>query len=440
MKTQSSSSLSRLHAFLTAAWVPVLLAISASTLLPVAPAWAAGQATGKNAVQKKAPPQKQGGAAKKAPGNANANALPPLAADVFMAPNAPALAAKAWLVMDYDSGEVLASANANEALPPASLTKMMTSYLVEQALRSGKLKTTDLVSVSENAWCRGTSAESCMYLPLNSQASVIDLLRGIIIQSGNDASKAIAEHMAGSEAGFAKLMNAEAQRLGMSNTHFVNPTGLPDPAHKSSARDMAILARAIIRESSEYYPIYAERDFKYNGIKQGNRNALLYTDPSVDGLKTGHTAEAGFCLVTSAKRNDMRLITVILNTHSMQARADQTRTLLSWGFSAFEKTTPIAMGSVVGTATVAFGKERSVPAVLGAPWLVTVPRGQQVETRFETQADLQAPVAKGAVVGKVIATSNGKTVGEAPLVAQVEVERAGLLLRGWQFVTRLFGN
>jgi D-alanyl-D-alanine carboxypeptidase (penicillin-binding protein 5/6) len=279
-----------------------------------------------------------------------------------------------------------------------------------------------------------------MYLPLNSQATVIDILRGIIIQSGNDASKAIAEHMAGSEAGFAKLMNAEAQRLGMTNTHFVNPTGLPDPAHKSSARDMAILARAIIRESSEYYPIYAEREFKYNGIKQGNRNALLYTDPTVDGLKTGHTAEAGFCLVTSSKRNDMRLITVILNTHSMQSRADLTRTLLGWGFSAFEKTTPIAMGSVVATPKVGFGKESTVPAVLGAPWLVTVPRGQQVQTSFEAQADLQAPVAKGAVVGKVIATSNGKTVGEAPLVAQVEVERANLLVRAWQFVTRLFGQ
>ena len=443
MKTQTSSPLSRfsrLHAPLTAAFVPVLLAVSASALLPVSTTWAAGQPSGKNAAQKKAPPQKKAASAKKATGAGSANALPPLAADVFMAPNAPALSAKAWLVMDYDSGEVLASANANEALPPASLTKMMTSYLVEQALRSGKLKTTDLVTVSENAWCRGTSAESCMYLPLNSQATVIDLLRGIVIQSGNDASKAIAEHMAGSEAGFAKLMNAEAQRLGMTNTHFVNPTGLPDPAHKSSARDMAILARAIIRESSEYYPIYAERDFKYNGIKQGNHNALLYTDPSVDGLKTGHTAEAGFCLVTSSKRNDMRLITVILNTHSMQARADQTRTLLGWGFSAFEKTSPIAMGSVVGTATVGFGKESTVPAVLGAPWLVTVPRGQQVQTRFETQADLQAPVAKGAVVGKVIATSNGKTVGESPLVAQVEVERAGLLLRAWQSVTRLFGN
>ena len=258
-----------------------------------------------------------------------------------VAGGAPALPAKAWLLMDFDSGEVLASANPDEPLPPASLTKMMTSFLVEQALRSGKLKKDDLVTVSQNAWCRGSSTESCMYLPLNSQATVIDILRGIIIQSGNDASKAIAEHMAGSEEGFAKLMNAEAKRLGMTHTNFVNATGLPDPAHKSSARDLAILARAIIRDSADYYPIYAEREFKYNGIKQGNRNALLYTDPTVDGLKTGHTEEAGYCLVTSSKRNGMRLITVILNTNSAQARADETRTLLGWGFSNFEKATPI---------------------------------------------------------------------------------------------------
>ncbi len=342
--------------------------------------------------------------------------------------------------MDYDSGQVLASANADEALPPASLTKMMTSYIVEQALRSGKLKPTDLVTVSENAWCRGTSAESCMYLPLNSQATVIDILRGIIIQSGNDASKAIAEHMAGSEAGFAKLMNAEAQRLGMTHTHFVNPTGLPDPAHKSSARDLAILARAIIRDGAEYYPIYAEREFKYNGIKQGNRNALLYTDPSVDGLKTGHTEEAGYCLVTSSKRNDMRLISVILNTHSAQARADQTRTLLGWGFGSFEKVTPIQPTAVVATAKVSFGKADTVAAVLGAPWMLTVPRGQQVQTTVELKPGLEAPMAKGAVIGKVIATANGKPVGETPLVAQAEVDRSGWLLRAWQHITRLFGK
>ncbi len=357
-----------------------------------------------------------------------------------MAPNAPALAAKAWLLMDYDSGELLASANVDEPLPPASLTKMMTSYIVEQALRSGKLKPTDLVTVSENAWCRGTNTESCMYLPLNSQATVIDILRGIIVQSGNDASKAIAEHMAGSEAGFAKLMNEEAKKLGMTKTNFVNPTGLPDPAHKSSARDLAILARAIIRNSADYYAIYAEREFKYNGIKQGNRNALLYTDPTVDGLKTGHTQEAGFCLVTSSVRNGMRLITVVLNAGSAKSRADETRTLLGWGFGSFEKVTPFQSNALVASAKLSFGKADIVAAGLSAPWLVTVPRGQQVQTAIEVKPGLEAPIAKGAEVGKVIATSNGKAIAEAPLVAQAEVERSGILLRGWQHVMRFFGK
>ena len=415
-----------------------IFAIAAGTLGPTSASFAAKHPESKTAAAKKAVASKKAAPGKKAA--AATNALPPLAAQVALADNAPALPAKAWLLMDFDSGQVLASANQDEALPPASLTKMMTSYIVEQALRSGKLKPTDLVSVSENAWCRGTSAESCMYLPLNSQATVIDILRGIIVQSGNDASKAIAEHMAGSEAGFAKLMNAEAQRLGMTKTTFVNPTGLPDPAHKSSARDLAILARAIIQDGAEYYPLYAEREFKYNGIKQGNRNALLYTDPTVDGLKTGHTSEAGFCLVTSAKRNDMRLISVILNTHSAQARADQTRELLAWGYSQFEKATPISPTAVVTTAKVGFGKADTVPAVLGAPWMLTVLRGQQVQTTVELKPGLEAPIAKGAVIGKVVATSKGKSVGETPLVAQAEVERSGLLLRAWQHVAHLFGR
>jgi len=409
--------------------LPVIFAIAAGALVPSAASFAAGHHASKAASPKKA-----------VASAAAANALPPLAAQTTLAGSPPALPAKAWLLMDFDSGEVLASANADEPLPPASLTKMMTSYLVEQALRSGKLKQTDLVSVSQNAWCRGSSTESCMYLPLNSQATVIDILRGIIIQSGNDASKAIAEHMAGSEEGFAKLMNAEAQRLGMTHSHFMNPTGLPDPNHKSSARDLAILARAIIRDSADYYPIYAEREFKYHGIKQGNRNALLYTDPTVDGLKTGHTEEAGYCLVTSSKRNGMRLITVILNTSSPQARADQTRAMLGWGFSTFEKATPIQPDAVVGTAKVAFGKADTVAAGLAAPWTLTVPRGQQVQTAVEIKPDLEAPVAKGAVIGKVVATSNGKPVGEAPLVAQAEVERAGLMLRAWQHLAKLFGK
>lgn len=403
--------------------LPLVLALAAGSLVPASVSFAAPQKAAKAAASKPA-----------------ADAPAPTPGQTAVAGGAPALAAKAWLLMDADSGDVLASANPDEPLPPASLTKMMTSYLVEQALRSGKLKKDDLVTVSQNAWCRGSSTESCMYLPLNGQATVIDILRGIIIQSGNDASKAIAEHMAGSEAGFAKLMNAEAQRLGMKNTNFVNATGLPDPAHKASARDLAILARAIIRDGSEYYSIYAERDFTYNKIKQGNRNALLYTDPTVDGLKTGHTAEAGYCLVTSSKRNGMRLISVILNTASPQARADQSRTLLGWGFSNFEKATPLQPNTPVGTAKVSFGKVETVAAGLAAPWTVTVPRGQQVQTAVQLKPDLQAPVAKGAVIGKVVATSNGKPVGEAPLVAQVDVERAGFFLRTWQRATGLFGK
>jgi D-alanyl-D-alanine carboxypeptidase (penicillin-binding protein 5/6) len=410
--------------FKTSSILPLAFAIATGALVPGAAPLAATHAA-KPATSKKA---------------AAAPAAAPLAGQTAVAGGPPALAAKAWLLMDFDSGEVLASTNPDEALPPASLTKMMTSFLVEQALRSGKLKKDDLVSVSENAWCRGSSTESCMYLPLNSQATVIDILRGIVIQSGNDASKAIAEHMAGSEEGFAKLMNAEAQRLGMTHTHFVNPTGLPDPDHKSSARDLAILARAIIRDSSDYYPIYAEREFKYNNIKQGNRNALLYTDPTVDGLKTGHTQEAGFCLVTSSKRNGMRLITVILNTNSAQARADQTRSLLGWGYANFEKATPIEPTAVVATAKIAFGKADTVAAGLGAPWTITVPRGQKVSTSVQVKPDLEAPVAKGAVIGKIVAESNGKQVAETPLVAQAEVERAGFLLRMWQHFMRLFGK
>ena len=406
--------------------LPVVFAIATAAVVPSSIAFAAPHHATKAAAHKKPV--------------VNTPASAPVAGQTAVAGGPPALPAKAWLLMDFDSGEVLASANPDEPLPPASLTKMMTSFLVEQALRSGKLKKDDLVTVSQNAWCRGSSTESCMYLPLNSQATVIDILRGIIIQSGNDASKAIAEHMAGSEDGFAKLMNAEAQRLGMTHTHFVNATGLPDPAHKASARDLAILARAIIRDSADYYPIYAEREFKYNNIKQGNRNALLYTDSTVDGLKTGHTDEAGFCLVTSSKRNGMRLITVILNTSSAQARADETRALLGWGFSNFEKATPIQPNTVAATAKVNFGKVDTVAAGLGSPWTVTVPRGQQVQTSMQLKSDLEAPVAKGAVIGKVVASSNGKPVGEAPLVAQADVERAGLLLRTWQRVTKLFGK
>ncbi|NDD02605.1 MAG: D-alanyl-D-alanine carboxypeptidase [Betaproteobacteria bacterium] len=315
----------------TSSQISIACAITLASLFATPISFAAKQHAAKHGVAKKAEASKKS--------EASANAVPPLPAQNSLAPNAPAIAAKAWLLMDFDSGELLASANVDEPLPPASLTKMMTSYIVEQALRTGKLKQTDMVSVSQNAWCRGTNTESCMYLPLNS-----------------------------------------------------------------------------------------------------NRNALLYTDPTVDGLKTGHTQEAGYCLVTSSVRNGMRLITVVLNAGSAKSRADETRTLLGWGFSSFEKLTPIQANAVVSPVKVSFGKVDTVPAVLGAPWLVTVPRGQQIQTAVEVKASLEAPLTKGAVVGKVLATSNGKTVSEAPLVAQADVERSGLLLRGWQHVTKLFGK
>jgi D-alanyl-D-alanine carboxypeptidase (penicillin-binding protein 5/6) len=279
-----------------------------------------------------------------------------------------------------------------------------------------------------------------MYLPLNGQASVMDILRGIIVQSGNDASKAVAEHLAGSEAAFAQLMNDEAKRLGMVHTHFANPTGLPAPGHQASAHDLALLARAIIHDSATYYPIYAEREFKYNGIKQGNRNALLYTDPSVDGLKTGHTEEAGYCLTASAKRQDMRLISVLMGSNSMQARADQTRTLFNWGFNAFEKITQVPEGTVLSTAAVEFGVVDTVKAGLAAPWTLLIPRGQatHMHTTVQVTPHLTAPIAKGAVLGKVVAELDGKPYAEQPLIAMEPVERAGFFKRMWQHLRKFF--
>jgi D-alanyl-D-alanine carboxypeptidase (penicillin-binding protein 5/6) len=367
--------------------------------------------------------------------------LTALAPQALAAPvTVPPLENKAFVLMDFDTGQILASNNADEPLPPASLTKMMTSYIVEQSLKSGRLKPTDMVSVSLNAWCRGSSTESCMYLPLNGQASVMDILRGIIIQSGNDASKAVAEHLSGSEAGFAQVMNTEAKRLGMVHTNFMNPTGLPDPTHKASAGDLALLARAIIRDSADYYPLYAEKEFKYNGIKQGNRNALLYTDPTVDGLKTGHTQDAGYCLVASSKRAGMRLISVVMGAKSMQARADQSRTLFNWGFNAFEQAPLAKAGASLANAEVRFGKVDTVSVGVASDWGVAIPRGQlaQVRTVVEMNPDLTAPIDKGATVGKVVATLDGKPLASQSLVALVAVERSGFFRRAWQHARQLF--
>jgi D-alanyl-D-alanine carboxypeptidase (penicillin-binding protein 5/6) len=355
----------------------------------------------------------------------------------------PVLANKAWVLMDFDTGQILASSNADEPLPPASLTKMMTSYLVEQGLKGGKLKPIDQVTMSLSAWCRGgKEGDSCMFVPLNAQASVMDMLRGVVIASGNDASKALAEHMGGSEAGFVAMMNAEARKLGMSKTQFANAAGLPDPNNKASARDLAVLAAAIIRNSAEYYPIYAEREFTYNGIKQGNRNALLYTDPTVDGLKTGHTEDAGYCLTASAKRNGMRLISVIMNADSKQARADQTRVLFNWGYSNFEQATPAQAGAALANAKLTYGVAPTVAAGVAQAWTLLVPKGQAaaVQTSIALNPELTAPIAKGAQIGKIVATVNGKQVGEAPIVALADVERAGFFERLRQRIAGWFSK
>jgi D-alanyl-D-alanine carboxypeptidase (penicillin-binding protein 5/6) len=335
---------------------------------------------------------------------------------------------------------VLAESNSHQHLAPASMTKMMTSYIIEQGLLSGKIKETDPVLMTPDAWCHGTSAESCMYVPVNTTAPVIDMLRGVIIQSGNDASKALAEHVAGTEPAFADIMNQEAKRLGMADTHFNNATGMPDPTHYSSAFDMAVLARAIIHDSAKYYPIYSEKEFSYNNIKQGNRNALLYTDPTVDGLKTGHTDDAGYCLTASSKRGDMRLIAVVMGTPSMQARADQDRALFSWGFASFETAKLYAAGTVLATNPVLYGKAETVKVGVSNTVAMTLPRGEKdhLVVTPQYQADLRAPLTVGQTVGQLNVTLNGQVVAQQPIVALEAVDEANFFERIWQRIRNFF--
>lgn len=345
----------------------------------------------------------------------------------------PALNNSAYVVMDYDTGAILAQKNADTALPPASLTKMMTSYLLEQHLLSSKLSETTPINMSEQAWCRGSSTESCMYVPLGESATAIDMLKGIIIQSGNDASKAVAEHIAGSEESFAVLMNKEAKRLGMTNTQFVNATGMPSEGHRSSAKDLAILARAIIKDSGKYYPIYAEKEFTYNGITQGNRNTLL-SDPSVDGLKTGHTAEAGYCLVASSRRGDMRLIAVVMGANSMQARADQTRELLNFGFGHFETVLKAPKGQSAAQAPVRFGKKDSVEVITAEALKVLTAKidADKLSTRIELNDDIKAPIKRGYPLGHMVAVMDGETVASVSLIAAEDVEEVNFLSKLWR--------
>lgn len=372
----------------------------------------------------------------------SATLLTPVSFATTVIPTPPMLENKAFVLMDYDSGQVLAESNPHVHLDPASLTKMMTSFLLEQRLLKGQIKEDEPIFMSEKAWCRGTSAESCMYVPVNTSATALDMLRGIVIQSGNDASEAVAEHLAGTEEAFAELMNGEAKRLGMKDTQFKNATGLTQEGHYTSAYDMALLAHAIIKDSSKYYPIYSEKEFTYNNIKQGNRNALLFTDPTVDGLKTGHTDAAGYCLTASSKRGSMRLISVVMGANSMQARADQTRALFSWGFANFETAQIRPKGQELAKPLVWFGKADNVSVGLANDLNVTLAKGQKDKLQISLQLapSLNAPLTQGQEVGKLVATLNGKTVAEQALVTLQPVEEANFFVKIWHGIKRFFAN
>ena len=356
-------------------------------------------------------------------------------------PAPPQLAAKSYVLMDGASGNILVENNADERLPPASLTKLMTAYIATLEIRNGKIGEKDMVTISEHAWRTGGAASggSTMFLPVNSQATVDDLLHGIIIQSGNDASIAIAEHIAGSEDAFADMMNATAERLGMKNSHFMNATGLPNPEHYSSAHDMAILARAIINEDAEHYAIYSQKEFLWNGIKQPNRNLLLWRDRTVDGLKTGHTQEAGFCLVSSAVRDGARMITAVFGTDSEQARAAETQKLLTYGFRFFETRTFYQKGAELVQAQVWKGQAAQVKAGLAQDLTLTLPKGQleKLQASMTLNPQITAPIAQGDVLGKVEVKMGDQVVHSADLVALEAVEEGGFFRQLWDSI-RLF--
>ena len=356
-------------------------------------------------------------------------------------PSPPQLAAKSYVLMDGASGKVLVENNGDQRLPPASLTKLMTAYIATLEIRKGKIGEQDLVTVSEHAWRTGGAASggSTMFLPINSQVTVDDLLHGIIIQSGNDASIALAEYIAGSEDAFADMMNETAEKLGMKNSHFMNATGLPHPEHYSSAHDMAILARAIINEDQEHYAIYSQKEFFWNNIKQGNRNLLLWRDSTVDGLKTGHTEEAGFCLVASAVRDGARMITSVFGTASEKTRAAETQKLLTYGFRFFETQTFYKAGQELAQAQVWKGTTRQVKAGLAQDLSLTLPKGQvkQLKASMVLEPQLVAPLKQGDVIGKVEVKLGEEVVHSADLIALEPVEEGGFFRRLWDSI-RLF--
>lgn len=340
-------------------------------------------------------------------------------------PAAPTIAAKGYLLMDMQSGRILAEKNSNERMEPASLTKIMTAHVVFEELAHGNLKLDDMVTVSEKAW---KEPGSRMFIEVNTKVSIGDLLKGLIIQSGNDAAVALAEHIAGSEDAFANLMNDHAARLGMHDTHFANATGLPHPDHYTTPEDIAKVTIATIRDYPEYYKIYADKEFTYNKIRQDNRNNLLWRDESVDGVKTGHTKSAGYCLVASAKRDGMRLISVVMGTDSMKARINASQALLNYGFRFYETHQLYAAGKALARARIWMGEREEVPVGLKQDLYVTIPRRQydKLSARSELKSGIHAPVHKGQALGEVIVELEGEQLARTPLVALGDIPEGGL--------------
>ena len=343
---------------------------------------------------------------------------------------APVLVAKSWILIDHATGQILAENDADSRGEPASLTKMMTAYLTFKALRAGTITETQYVQVSTKAWRQEGSR---MFIEPRTPVSVADLIRGVIVQSGNDACIAIAELLGGSEEGFAKMMNQEAERLGMSNTHFINSNGLSHPGHYSTARDLAALAGAIIRDFPDYYSLYSIKSFTYNRITQNNRNRLLFIDPTIDGMKTGNTKDAGFCLVSSARRGPRRLVSVVLGAASDNVRVQESLKLLNYGFQSHDMMRVYSADQTLSKFRVWKGAEKQVGAGLANDLIMTLPKGKanKIEPVLESQQPVFAPLTKGQEIGVLKITIDGEFYGSFPVVALSEVPQGNIFGRLW---------
>jgi len=351
-------------------------------------------------------------------------------------PAPPEVAAKNYILVDFASGKVLAEKNADVQIEPASITKMMTAYVVYKELEEDRLSMEDMVEISEKAWRMGGSR---MYLEVNTSVSVHDLLKGLIIQSGNDASVALAEHIAGTEDAFVQLMNQYAADIGMKNTNFVNSTGWPDKQHLTTARDIATLAAAIIRDFPEHYAWYAEKEYTYNDIKQYNRNKLLWRDDTVDGIKTGHTESAGYCLVSSALRSGMRVISVVLGTDSKKARASVSQAVLNYGFRFYESHTLYDEGEILSRPRVWKGEFATLTVGLDDDLSITIPRGAygKLDATMDIDKNIEAPVSKGQQVGVVNVSLDGEMMVSVPLVALETIDEGNFFQIAKDYFLRL---